>query len=374
METNQKLFTPVALGSTQLKHRVVMAPLTRSRSEQPDSVPGDKMVKYYRQRASDGGLIISEATNVSDTSRGWYGAPGIFTDKQVEGWKRVLDAVHAKGGKMFSQLWHTGRSSHIDVSGATPVSASVNEAYWQDPSHLVSTPAGWAQPSPHRALALEEIPGIIETYRQAALHAQAAGFDGVELHAANGYLVDQFLQDNSNKRTDQYGGSLENRSRFLLEVVQALVSVWGGDRVGVRIGPGGKWNDMDDSNPEALFDYVAAHLKPYGLAYLHVVEPRVKGNVVVKQGQGPVAAARLRKIFKGKIVAAGGFEPDTAEAAVAEGVADAVAFGRHFVSNPDLPRRIAEGIALTPYDRDTFYTFDEHGYTDYAFAEQIVRV
>ena len=362
------LFTPVALGAVQLKHRIVMAPLTRSRSEQPDSIPGDLMVEHYRQRASDGGLIIGEATSISAAGRGWYGAPGLFNDQQVEGWKRVTDAVHAKGGKMFAQLWHTGRSSHVDVSGVMPVSASVNEAYWQNPSHLVSTPGGWAQPSPHRALELSEIPGIVETYRQAAEHAKAAGFDGVELHAANGYLVAQFLDDNSNKRTDDYGGSIENRSRFLLEVVEAMVSVWGGNRVAVRIAPGGTWNDMADSNPTALYQHVVSKLNAFGLAYLHVVEPRVKGNVTTEKTQGPVASEQLRRIFQGRIIAAGGFEPAAAEATVAEGIADAIAFGRHFIANPDLPRRIQEGIPLTRHDRDTFYTFDAHGYTDYAFA------
>ena len=228
----------------------------------------------------------------------------------------------------------------------------------------------WLNPSPHRALEITEIPGIVEDYRKAAERSKAAGFDGVEVHAANGYLLDQFLQDGSNKRTDAYGGSIENRSRFLLEVVQALAAVWGGERVGARIGPGGTWNAMSDSNPTALFDYVAEQLNRFWLAYLHVIEPRVKGNVVIAEGQAPVAAERLRKIFKGKIVAAGGFEPDTAEAVVENGDADLVAFGRHFVANPDLPKRIQLGLPLSEYDRKTFYTFDSRGYTDYPFYEQ----
>ena len=374
MSTNKALhlFTPVAFGPMQLKHRVVMAPLTRSRSVQPDSVPGDMMVEYYTQRASDGGLIIGEATSISAAARGWYGAPGLYTDQQVEGWKRVVKAVHAKGGKMFAQLWHTGRSSHIDTSGVMPVSASVNPAYWSDPSKLISAPGGWQQPSPHRTLDLSDIAGIVGDYRAAAQRAKDAGFDGVELHGANGYLVDQFLQDNSNHRTDAYGGSIENRSRFLLEVVGALASVWGGDRVGVRIGPAGRWNDMADSNPTALFAHVAAQLNAFRLAYLHIVEPRVKGNITTEKGQAPIAAEHLRKIFSGPIIDAGGFEPETAEEAVATGVADAVAFGRHFVANPDLPYRIREGIALTRHDRDTFYTFDARGYTDYPFAAATV--
>jgi N-ethylmaleimide reductase len=205
----------------------------------------------------------------------------------------------------------------------------------------------------------------------AAERAKAAGFDGVELHSGNGYLPDQFLQDGVNKRTDAYGGSIENRSRFLLEVVGALVEVWGANRVGVRIAPGGGWNGMSDSDPDALFDYVAARLNRFGLAYLHIIEPRIKGNTLVAEGQPPIAAARLRKIFKGTIIAAGGFEPDTAEMALENGIADLVAFGKHFVANPDLPKRIRLGLPLNPYDRSTFYTFDARGYTDYPFYEEL---
>jgi N-ethylmaleimide reductase len=349
-----------------------MAPLTRSRSEQPGGIPGDMMVQYYSNRASDGGLIVGEATNISLTARGWFGAPGLYTNQQVEGWKRVVRAIHAENGFVFAQLWHTGRSSHSDnQDGNTPVSASVDPSYWEDPNNLVSAPSGWVQPSPHRALDISEIPGIIEEYRKAAVRAKEAGFDGVELSAGNGYLLDQFLQDGSNKRKDSYGGSIENRSRFLLEVVEAITSVWGGDRVAVRISPAGAWNHMRDSNPAALFTCVAEQLNRFGLAYLHIIEPRVKGNVTIDEGQGPIAAEQLRKVFKGKIVAAGGFEPETAESAIETGVADAVAFGRHFVSNPDLPLRIKEGLALTPYDRDTFYTFDSVGYNDYPFANEL---
>ncbi len=362
----QQLFTPVQLGPLTLKHRVVMAPLTRSRAEEPGGIPGDLMAGYYAQRASNGGLIISEATNISLAGRGWYGSPGLYSDQQVAGWKKITEAVHAKGGRIFVQLWHTGRSSNTATTGgSTPVSASVNPAYWEDSSHLVSAPSGWVQSSPHRALEISEIPSLLDDYRKAAERAKAAGFDGVELHAANGYLLDQFLQDGSNKRTDSYGGSIENRSRLLLEVVETLTSVWGGNRVGVRIAPGGSWNGMSDSNPQALFSYVAEQLNRFGLAYLHIVEPRVKGNVVIAEGQAPVAAEQLRKIFKGTIMAAGGFEPDSAEAVVAKGDADLVAFGRHFVSNPDLPARIEMGFPLSTYDRDTFYTFDPKGYDDY---------
>ena len=354
---NLKLFTPVQVGPVTLLHRVVMAPLTRSRSEQPGDIPGNLMLEYYTQRASEGGLIISEATAISIAGRGWFGAPGMYSDEQVAGWKKITGAVHAKGGHMFSQLWHTGRSSHVDMTiGTTPVAPSVVPDYWLDSKPSVSTPSGWAKPSPHRALDIKEIPGIVEDYRKAAERAKAAGFDGVELHAANGYLPDQFLQEGSNKRTDAYGGSVENRSRFLLEVMEAMVSVWGGNRVAVRIGPGGTWNSMSDSNPAALFDYVAEQLNRFGLAYLHVIEPRIKGNVLIAEGQEPVATAQLRKIFKGKIIAAGGFDPNSAETIVEKGDADLVAFGRHFLANPDLPKRIKLGLPLNGYDRATFYS------------------
>ncbi len=367
-----KLFSPVQVGPMTLQHRVVMAPLTRSRAEQPGDIPGNLMLEYYAQRASPGGLIVTEATTISISGRGWLGAPGLHSDEQVAGWKRITTAVQAKGGHLFSQLWHMGRSSHSDMTeGAMPVAPSVVPAYWLEAQPSISTPSGWVKPSPHRALDIHEIPGIVADYRRAAERAKAAGFDGVELHGANGYLLDQFLQSGSNQRTDKYGGSIENRSRFLLEVVAALVSVWGGNRVGVRIGPGGTWNAMSDSNPTALFNYVAAELNRFELAYLHIIEPRVKGNVVIAEGMAPTAAAQLRKIFKGKIIAAGGFEPDSAKQIVDQGDADLVAFGRHFVANPDLPKRIERGLPLNAYDRATFYTFDYHGYTDYPFYDRL---
>ena len=368
MSTNPhpKLFSPVQLGPVTLSHRVVMAPLTRQRSEQPGDVPSPLMVEYYGQRASEGGLIISEATTISATARGYLGAPGIYSDEQVAGWKKIVEAIHAKGGRIFLQLWHVGRVSHVDMAGgAAPVGPS--EVPFEGVAY---TKNGWVPVSPNRALKLEEIPALIEDYRQGAARAKAAGFDGVELHSGNGYLLDQFLQDGSNKRTDAYGGPVENRARLLLETTEAAVSVWGGDRVGVRISPSTQFNAMSDSNPDAIFGYVAGALNQFGLAYLHVIEPRVKGNVLVGEGLGPVAAVRLRKIFNGKIIAAGGFEPDSAEAIVEKGDADLVAFGRHFIANPDLPRRIQLGLPLNPYDRTTFYGGDYHGYTDYPFYQE----
>jgi N-ethylmaleimide reductase len=366
-KTNQ-LFSPIEIGSTRLKHRVVMAPLTRSRSKQPDGIPSDLMLEYYCQRASDGGLIIAEAAQLSIRSRGWNGAPGMYSAAQVDGWKKIVDVVHAKGGRIFAQLWHPGRFSHVTLTeGATPVSSSVDPGYWQDPSCFVSTPVGWIQPSPHRALEKSEIPRILNEFSEAVEHAKAAGFDGVEVHAGNGYLIDQFLQDGSNKRIDEYGGSIENRCRLLFEVVEAMVSAWASDRISVRITPSGTFNAMSDSNPETLHAHVVEGLNRFGLAYLHIIEPRMSGSLMIKENYPPVASQRARKIFKGKIIANGGFEPGTAAAAVAQGDADAIAFGRYFVSNPDLPRRIREGLPLAAYDRDTFYTFDAKGYTDYPF-------
>jgi N-ethylmaleimide reductase len=258
------------------------------------------------------------------------------------------------------------------TGGATPVSASVDPDYWAHPSHLVSVPGGWVQPSPHRALTVSEIAGIVQDYRRAAHRAMEAGFDGVELHGANGYLIDQFLQNGSNRRTDEYGGSVYNRTRFLVEVVEALLSACGPERVAVRIGPSGTWNGMSDSDPNALFSYLAERLNRFGLAWLHLIEPRVGGSELIHKGQGAVAATQLRGIYHGKLIAAGGFEPDTAGTIVAAGTLDAVAFGRYFISNPDLPRRIREGLPLADYDRSTFYTFDARGYTDYAAFDKAV--
>ena len=364
--TTQKLFTPLQVGAVQLGHRVVMAPLTRMRSQQPGDVPNDLMVEYYGQRASQGGLIITEATTIAITARGYLGAPGIYTDEQVAGWRRVVDVVHAKGGKIFLQLWHVGRVGHSDMTGGEmPVGPSVGtfeaKAY---------TKNGWVDPSPNRALKLEEIPALIEAYRKGAERAKAAGFDGAELHSGNGYLLDQFLQDGSNQRTDRYGGSIENRARLLLEATQAVISVWGKDRVGVRVSPSTKFNGMHDSNPDALFGHVAEELRKLGIAYMHSIEPRIKGNAAIEEGLAPVAAGMLKKTFKGNILAAGGFEPDTAETIIEAGDADFVAFGRHFIANPDLPERLRAHLPLNAYDRNTFYYGGAKGYADYPFYNE----
>jgi N-ethylmaleimide reductase len=334
----------------------------------PGNLPNDMMATYYSQRATKSGLIISEATVVSSNGHGYFGAPGIHTAEQTEGWKKVTGAVHTKGGKMFSQLWHVGRQSHVDLQpgGGLPVGPS--EVYHEN---LALTPDGWKPASQNRALTVPEIHAIIEDFRKGAENAMKAGFDGVELHAANSYLVDQFLQDTSNKRTDEYGGSIENRSRFLLEIVEAIVSVWGGDRVGVRISPSGTWGGMGDSNPEALFGYVADALNRFGLAYLHVVDPRIVNNVEKKEGYvAPVAAAQLSQIFKGPVLAAGGFTREDAENTLQNGDAAAIVFGRFFIANPDLVERFKNGCELNAYDRDSFYGGDERGYTDYPFYEK----
>src|SRR5258707_8802223 len=352
-----KLYSPFQIGAIRLDHRIVQSPLTRLRSDQPGDVPSAMMVKYYSQRASKGGLQIAEATPVSIQGRGYLGAPGIYADAQVEGWRKVTDPVHAKGGVIFLQLWHVGRQSHTSMTGGvaplTPSAIPVED--------LVFTRDGWIKASPARALQVDEIKEIVEQFRQGAVRAKAAGFDGVEIHGANGYLVDQFLQDGSNQRTDLYGGSIENRVRFLLGVTDEGTSVWGGDRVGVRLGPSGTFGSMSDSDPNALFGHAVAELNRFGLAYLHLIEPRIDGSKMRADGLPPVAAHQLRSVFNGPIIAAGGFERDSAEEIVDSGDADLVAFGRHFAANPDLVERLTRNLPLNPHDRDTFYGGDERG-------------
>jgi len=363
----KKLFSGIQVGAIPaLAHRVVMAPLTRMRSAQPGDIPTAMMLEYYTQRTSEGGLIITEATTVAMTGRGYLGAPGIYTDAQAQGWKIITEGVHAKGGRIIVQLWHVGRASHVDMTGGVPPVGPSAVPY----TGQAYTQSGWVPVSPNRALKIEEMPGIVDTYRQASQRARTAGFDGVEIHGANGYLLDQFLEDSSNKRTDAYGGPIENRSRLLLEATAAAISVWGKDRVGVRLGPNSIFNSMSDSNPDRTFGYVAEELRKLGIAYLHLIEPRIDGNIEINKELQPVAAAQLKKIFKGTVIAAGGFEPETAEKILEQGDADLVAFGRHFISNPDLPRRIQMGQLLSPPDRATFYGGDARGYTDYPFYQE----
>lgn len=361
-----KLFAPVKIGPYEFSHRVVMAPLTRMRTDQ-GGIPNDLMAEYYGQRATAGGFIIAEATLVSTNGQGYEGAPGIFNDEQLAGWKKVVDAIHAKGAKTFLQLWHGGRQSHSDLQpdGGLPIgpSAIAHEA-------LVCTADGWVPATQNRAATLDEIHAIIEDFRSAAERAKKAGFDGVELHGANGYLIDQFLQDGSNQRTDEYGGTIENRVRLLIEVVRNMVAVFGADRTAVRLGPSGTWGGMSDSNPNALFSYAVEELNQFGLAYLHLIEPRVFGNVDRDDLFEPVAAAQLRKVFKGPIIAAGGFQGEGAAAIIEKGDADLVAFGRNFIANPDLVNRLRDGLPLNPYDRPSFFGGTEVGYIDYPFYAQ----
>jgi N-ethylmaleimide reductase len=355
------LFTPKKVGAYTLSHGVVLAPMTRMRTIQPGDIPSPMMADFYGQRASNGGLEIIEGVSISIPARSYLGAASFYHDGQTEGWKAIADAVHAKGGRAFMQLIHGGRQSHVEMTGGVaPLAPSVV------PFDGVSfTKDGFVPVSPHRALGIEEIPGIIEEFRVAAQRALDAGFDGVELHGANGYLVDQFIQDGTNKRTDAYGGPIENRVRFLREAVEALISVWGADRVGVRISPSGEWGGISDSNPQATFSYVAKVLDDYKLAYLHVIEPRIKGDDTLHEGHPPVAVTYLRPHFNGPIIAAGGFDGDSAEAIVASGEADLVAFGRHFSSNPDLPYRLKHKLPLTPYVRAAFWGGDEKHYSDF---------
>ncbi len=361
------LFSPLKVGPYQLKHRVMLAPLTRMRAAKPSLAPRPLNAEYYAQRATDGGLLIAEASPVSASGFGSPGVPGIYTDAQIEGWRAVVNAVHAKGGVIFLQLWHVGRVSHssFQPGGALPVAPSAVAI----PEELKTSTADGKIVSYEtpRALETDEIPGIVEAYKQAARNALAAGFDGVEVHGANGYLIEQFLQSRSNLRTDRYGGSIANRVRFLMEVTQAVIDVWGAHRVGVRLSPYGIANGSGEAEPMPLYQYAIEQLNPLGLAYLHFIEPRSSGagRAEVDWQGVPSAMVLYRPIWKGVLISAGGFTGETAEAAIAKGHADAIAFGRIFISNPDLPNRLRHGYPLTPYNRKTFYGGDVEGYTDY---------
>jgi N-ethylmaleimide reductase len=361
------LFSPLQIGPHQLRHRLVMAPLTRMRAEKPSLAPRPLNAKYYAQRATPGGLIIAEASPVVATGFGSPGVPGIYSEHQIKGWREVVDAVHAKGGVIFLQLWHVGRVSHSSLQpggvlpvapSAVPISADLKTMTADGKVVSYETP---------RALETSEIPGVIDAYRQAARNALKARFDGVEIHGANGYLIEQFLQSHTNLRTDRYGGSIENRARFLMEVTQAVIDVWGADRVGVRLSPYGVANDSGEPDPMPLYSHAIKLLDPLGLAYLHFVEPRSSGagRAEVNHQNVPAAMVLFRPIWRGTLITAGGFTGETADAAISAGHADAIAFGRIFISNPDLPRWLQLGFPLTPYNRATFYGGEEIGYTDY---------
>lgn len=356
------LFSPTKLGDVEILNRIIMAPMTRNRAGE-GNVPQDLNVEYYRQRAS-AGLIITEASQVSPQGVGYPATPGIHSDDQVQGWRKVTDAVHKKGGHIFIQLWHVGRISHpsLQPEGTLPVAPSAIR-----PQGEAVTYNGMQSFVVPRALATDEIPSIVDQYRSAARNARAAGFDGLEVHAANGYLLDQFLRDASNQRTDQYGGSIENRIRLLLEVLNALFETWQPGQVGVRISPENTFNDIHDSDPQVLFSSVAEQLQPLGLAYLHVLE----GDMLGKAHQ--MDYRQIKDRFAGHYMANCGYTLDSAQAALDAGNADSVAFGTLFLTNPDLVNRFAEGAPLNTPDPNTFYGGDAIGYTNYPFlaAEEV---
>ncbi len=360
MNRQVDLFSSFQLGSLSLPHRIVMAPLTRMRAG-AGNVPQPINAQYYAQRAS-AALIISEATQISPQGVGYPYTPGIHSSEQIAGWKLVTQAVHDRGGRIFLQLWHVGRVSHpsLQPNGALPVAPSAIA-----PEGMAATYEGEKPFVVPHALETEEIPEIVEQYRQAAKNAMEAGFDGVEIHSANGYLLDEFLQDGSNQRSDRYGGSIENRARLLMEVTEAVTSVWGGDRVGVRLSPSSTFMSMQDSNPQALFGYVGKELNRFGLAYLHIVEPRIQGDKNIEDDSNGLGVKFFRPIFQGTLITAGGYTRDTGNAVLASGYADLVAYGRLFIANPDLPERFQLEASLNSYHRPTFYTQGEEGYIDY---------
>ncbi len=358
MAQRSVLLSPFDLRGLPLKNRVVMSPMTRARAG-TERLPNALMAEYYVQRAS-AGLIITEGTHFSDQSIGWLNSPGIYTDKQTEAWKAVVEAVHAQGTPIFLQLWHCGRASHSSFhkNGELPVAPSAVKLQGE----YMHTPRGKEPYETPRALREEEIPGIVEDFRQGAARAKAAGFDGVELHAANGYLIDEFLQSKTNRRTDRYGGSLENRYRFLDEIVTAVLTVWP-DRVGVHLSPNGTYNDMGSPDFRETFLYVAEQLNRRALAYLHVVDGLAFGF----HGLGePMTLAEFRGVFQGPLIGNCGYTQETAEAALQGRHADLISFGRPFISNPDLVERFVQGWPLhPPADMAVWYSFDRIGYTDF---------
>ncbi|GAB4838030.1 12-oxophytodienoate reductase 3 [Ancistrocladus abbreviatus] len=371
------LFTPYKMGKFHLSHRVVMPPMTRCRAI--NEMPNEAMVKFYAQRSTEGGLQITEATLISDTAAGYPNCPGIYTDEQVKAWKKVVDAVHAKGAIIFCQLWHVGRASHsaYQPGEAAPIS-STNQPI-SDKWHVMLPDGSIKEYPAPRALETSEIPGIVEDYRKAALKAMQAGFDGVEIHGAQGYLIDQFLKDGINDRTDEYGGSLANRCRFLMQVTEAVVSAVGIERVAVRISPVLDYLDAIDSDPLALALTVIEGLNKLqekaglNFTYLHLTRPRRIGYDDHESSDEADAelVRKLRKAYQGSFLSTGGFTREEGMEAIAKGEADLVAYGRFFVANPDLVKRFKLNAPLNKYDRPTFYTPDPViGYTDYPFLDE----
>lgn len=367
------LFDPIVAGDIALANRIAMAPLTRNRS--PNAVPTDMAVTYYAQRAS-AGLLITEATAISHQGQGYAHVPGLYSPEQLAGWRRVTDAVHAAGGKIVVQLWHVGRISHVSLQpgGGAPVAPSAITARSKTYVIKPDGTGAFVPTSEPRALGIEEIPGIVEDYRRAAGAAIEAGFDGVELHAANGYLIDQFLRSGSNHRTDAYGGSIERRARFLVEVLEAVTAEIGAARTAIRISPVTPANDAADNDPQPLFEYVVEQLARWPLAYVHVIEGATGGPRDFRQGEAPFDYGRLRASYteaggRAAWMLNNGYDRELAMAAVADGRADLVAFGKDFISNPDLVARLREHLPLNPFDTSTFYGGGARGYIDYpAFA------
>jgi N-ethylmaleimide reductase len=358
-----RLTDPIALGSIHARSRMLMAPLTRGRATR-EAVPTPVMADYYRQRAS-AGLIITEATGISRIGLGWPGAPGLWSQAQVGGWKHVTKAVHAAGGKIAAQLWHMGRLGTYEVNGGQPVSSSATQA----PGHT-RTYSGGTSPYPKaRALELSEIPGLLDDYARAAENAMEAGFDGIQLHAANGYLIDQFLRDNANFRTDDYGGPIENRIRLLGDVTERLVQAIGKEHVGVRLSPNGEVQGVNDSQPHALFGAAAKLLDEKGAAWLELREPRPGGSRGTPDTT-PVHPV-IRKAFSRPLILNADYHYDDGQAALDAGEADAITFGRPFLANPDLPRRLVEKLPLNPQREDLFYVGGPKGYVDYPTWDEV---
>jgi 2,4-dienoyl-CoA reductase-like NADH-dependent reductase (Old Yellow Enzyme family) len=356
------LFDPIQLGAIHAPNRILMAPLTRGRSTR-GHVPQPVMAEYYSQRAG-AGLIISEATGISQEGLGWPYAPGLWTDEQTEGWKPVTEAVHNAGGRIVAQLWHMGRIVHSSLGGGQPVSASVTTGPGQ--AHTYDGRQDYEEARPLR---LDEFPRLLDDYARAAENAKKAGFDGVQLHAANGYLIDQFLRDNSNFRDDRYGGSPENRIRLLREVTERLADVWGADRVGVRLSPNGDTQGVKDSDPERVFVPAAKALADIGIAFLELREPGPEGTF--GRSDQPKQSPAIRKVFAGPLVLNSDYLDDDAQAALDSGVADAIAFGRTFLANPDLPERFRNRAALNKDDMATWYSQGREGYVDYPALERV---
>ncbi|MFU8878337.1 MAG: alkene reductase [Wenzhouxiangellaceae bacterium] len=369
--SSNPLFQPTRLGDLELPNRIVMAPLTRSRSSQPGDIPNAMNARYYAQRAGTG-LIISEATQVSPQGKGYAFTPGIHSAEQVAGWRLVTDAVHQAGGRIVLQLWHVGRISHprLQPGGQKPVAPSAIRP--EGVQTYVSADSGMVDIPEPRALQADELPGIAEQFRSGAENARKAGFDGVEIHAANGYLIDQFIRSGSNRRTDEYGGSVDNRLRFPMMVVDAVKQAWPKERIGIRVSPTGSFNDMHDDDPIATFGELARRIDEAGLAYIEVVEDLSQGNLADGRPESVIGA--IRSGFSGTYIGNGGYTRQEAIERISAGKCDLVSFGRSIIANPDLVERLRRDAPLNDWDEGTFYGGDERGYTDYPALDEMKTV